>query len=374
MWLSWAVIGLLQIYTNRYWAKNWRWNKKVHAILGFASMALVVTAGFIALKTGGWTINSSSSLHAKSGFCIFIMGLTLMLGGIIAANLRLFAPLPWNTKWILRVGMVHRWFGWGVILTSQFVIGAGFVNFYVYNGQDTLAWSMAGGSAALFFTFLAVGEIRHQLILRKEVPFAVPQDSMSAQEFTSAIDNGRKYVILDDLVLDVEKFIDQHPGGRFVLQHNIGRDVSKFFYGGYSLEDNMGPKPAKGYAHSAIARMIVNDLAIARYKPDETVASTVCRVREDLSVEVNPRTKVIVLENIDEGVKVPNFKTFYKDLEFLTKHFLIRSLDGSNSVARHYTICNAMRPDIYDAYVRGLKPESDPEHVLLERRRLTSED
>lgn len=140
------------------------------------------------------------------------------------------------------------------------------------------------------------------------------------------------------------------------------------------MEDNLGAKPAKGYAHSAIARMIVNDLAIARYKPEELVSSTVCRVREDLSQEVNPRTKVIVLENINEGARVPNFKTFYKDLEYLTKHFLIRSLDGSDSVARHYTICNAMRPDIYDAYLRGLKPESDPEHMALERRRLTSED
>lgn len=140
------------------------------------------------------------------------------------------------------------------------------------------------------------------------------------------------------------------------------------------MEDNMGPKPAKGYAHSAIARMIVNDLAIASYKPKETVASTVCRVREDLSEEVNPRTKVIVLENIEAGAKVPNFKAFYKDLEYLTKHFLIRSLDGSDSVARHYTICNAMRPDIYDAYLRGLKPESDPEFAVLEKRRLISDD
>lgn len=161
MWLSWAMIGLLQICTNRYWRKNWRWNKKLHAILGFVSMALVVTAGFIALKTGGWTINSSSSLHAKSGFCIFIMGLTLMFGGIVTATLRLFVAMPWNSKWVLRVGMVHRYFGWGVILTSQFVIGAGFVNFYVYDGKDELAWSLAGASAALFFTLLLAGEIRH---------------------------------------------------------------------------------------------------------------------------------------------------------------------------------------------------------------------
>ena len=67
---------------------------------------------------------------------------------------------------------------------------------------------------------------------------------MTAREFEQAIKNGRKLCILDDLVLDMEEFIDQHPGGRFVLTHNIGRDISKFFYGGYSLEDNLGSSPA----------------------------------------------------------------------------------------------------------------------------------
>ena len=40
---------------------------------------------------------------------------------------------------------------------------------------------------------------------------------MGPQEFQQAIVNGRKLVILDDLVIDVAKFIDEHPGGRFVL-------------------------------------------------------------------------------------------------------------------------------------------------------------
>lgn len=50
-----------------------------------------------------------------------------------------------------------------------------------------------------------------------------------------------------------------------MLTHNIGRDISKFFHGGYSLEDNLGAKPARGYKHSTFARRIVNDLAVAYY-------------------------------------------------------------------------------------------------------------
>ena len=280
MWTTWALIGLLQICTNRYWKTNWRWNRILHAILGVVSMGLTIAAAMIALSVGGWTISSESSLHAKFGLTIFIMGITLMFGGITALIVRVKVNMAWNTKTVLRIGMVHRWYGWGLVIVSQATIGTGAYNFYSYDGKDSIGWGIAGGSAGLFFTLLLVGEIRHQLRLRKEIAFVRPETTMTSAEFEQAIAAGRKLVILDELVLDVEKFTNQHPGGRFVLMHNIGRDISKFFYGGYSLEGNIGAtKPAQGYAHSPIARMIVNDLAIAHYEPQKAVSSAICRVR-----------------------------------------------------------------------------------------------
>ena len=52
------------------------------------------------------------------------------------------------------------------------------------------------------------------------------------------VGRGQKLVILDQLVLDVSWFLDEHPGGKFSLEANIGRDVSKYFHGGYSLENH----------------------------------------------------------------------------------------------------------------------------------------
>ena len=54
-----------------------------------------------------------------------------------------------------------------------------------------------------------------------------------------------KLVLLDDLVLDLSNFIGQHPGGEEVIRRNIGRDVSKYYYGGYSMG-----KGFYAYAHS----------------------------------------------------------------------------------------------------------------------------
>ena len=71
-----------------------------------------------------------------------------------------------------------------------------------------------------------------------------------------------------------------HPGGKFVLEHTVGSDVSKLFFGGYSLEGNIG-QITPGHNHSSYARMIVNDLAIAIFEQDLTPGhETLCHVSE----------------------------------------------------------------------------------------------
>ena len=50
-------------------------------------------------------------------------------------------------------------------------------------------------------------------------------------------------MILDDLVLDVGKYMNHHPGGRYFMIQNVGRDISKFFYGAYRLENDSWGRP-----------------------------------------------------------------------------------------------------------------------------------
>lgn len=62
-------------------------------------------------------------------------------------------------------------------------------------------------------------------------------------------------MILNDLVLDVKRYQFSHPGGAFLIEKNIGRDISKYFDGGYQMENNKGLLP---FTHSNVARKIVN--------------------------------------------------------------------------------------------------------------------
>ena len=62
------------------------------------------------------------------------------------------------------------------------------------------------------------------------------QNKITYNEFKRRVKNGEQLVILDEYVLDISKFMYEHPGGAFSLSHNVGWDISKFFHGGYSLE------------------------------------------------------------------------------------------------------------------------------------------
>jgi cytochrome b involved in lipid metabolism len=55
------------------------------------------------------------------------------------------------------------------------------------------------------------------------------------------------------MVIDVSSFKYEHPAGRFLVEHNIGRDISKFFYGGYAMENFTGSN--RTHVHSNMARL-----------------------------------------------------------------------------------------------------------------------
>lgn len=106
-------------------------------------------------------------------------------------------------------------------------------------------------------------------------------------------------MILDDMVLDVTDFKNHHPGGKFLIEHNVGRDISKFFYGGYAME-NFNGKP-NNFKHPNLARIIVNSLITAKLEKSAPTfhAQIVKRTK------INSNTQTITYEghNVVPGLK-----------------------------------------------------------------------
>jgi len=141
-----------------------------------------------------------------------------------------------------------------------------------------LSWLLCCCNYVFYIFLLAILECQHRAWLRKEEPFVKVQKNMNIHEFEEAVASGDQLCILDEFVLDVSKFTKHHPGGQFVIKHNIGQDISKFFHGGYALEGNLGARPAPGWKHTNYARAIVNDLIIAQLDRKIAVQSTLCEV------------------------------------------------------------------------------------------------
>ena len=174
---------------------------------------------------------------------------------------------------------------------------------------------------------------------------------MTREQFESAIENKIPLMLLDNLVLNVSEFINQHPGGRFLIRHNIGHDISKYFYGGYCLEGNLGSKPAEGHVHSQVAKMIVNDLIVAIYEDDIPTRTLVCKQLKENIEPQNTNTSTIFLQSVDHE---KHFQSFHSDIRMIGKHFKLRSF-ANCYVTRHYTICNVMEPTFYSYINDALK-------------------
>jgi hypothetical protein len=173
-------------------------------------------------------------------------------------------------------------------------------------------------------------------------------------------------VILDDLVLDVGDYMDNHPGGRFLLSHNIGRDVSKFFYGGYALDGNISNK-AKVHRHTNVARSQVDTLAIARLLNNQTkimsenkqMVPTFQAVIKSRT-QANSSTQTIQFNFVDDTqfpLSAHRPQNFYPDLQMIGKHYRI-SEAKSHTLHRHYTVANCLRQGAYDEYLRALKEDN----------------
>ena len=167
--------------------------------------------------------------------------------------------------------------------------------------------------------------------------------------FEKKIKAGEMLILLDDLVLDVSSYINSHPGGKVMFERNLGRDVAKYFYGGYSLAKNFYP-----YTHSAAAIMVSKTLVKYRLVPTALGKSgSVSHFEASLTSrqEIVPHSVYTV--TFEATSKQPGLQKHYNDINMIGCHFLVQSDDSDKK--RHYTVCNCMRNEVYSDYMRIIK-------------------
>lgn len=74
---------------------------------------------------------------------------------------------------------------------------------------------------------------------------------VSKDDVVRGVTGGKQWVILDGFVLDVARFIEQHPGGSSLIKVELGKDITEKFKGEY-------------YKHSNAARNLAATMRVAR--------------------------------------------------------------------------------------------------------------
>jgi hypothetical protein len=84
--------------------------------------------------------------------------------------------------------------------------------------------------------------VTHYFILECRRP---KYNMMSYKDVMDGVANGKKWVFLDEYVLDIKWFRWSHPGGSVVFEKCIGEDMGKYLSGCSSTGGYLNP-----YAHS----------------------------------------------------------------------------------------------------------------------------
>ena len=162
---------------------------------------------------------------------------------------------PWSkTEKITMIGKVHRIFGYIMLFIGNLACGLGTEN-YVVNFMHRPDLIPSGFiSLGIFCALILLMEIVHRIVSRKSFMIIKTPEAgtkirakktikfYTPRELEKAVEDGEPLVVLDNLILSMvgaDEFYPGyekiHPGGKFLITRNYGRDISKFFYGGYVM-------------------------------------------------------------------------------------------------------------------------------------------
>lgn len=261
MWFSWTVIAMLQIIFTRYNKQNWRWSQFLHNFFGISAGVLTLIAWLIMMSYKNWTVSLNVFDHALFGMIFFALTLLMVMGGFFGW-LRRNINRPWQTANMLKFKRIHMYFAYFVFFFVQTAVVTGILaragNLNQSVGSKKGGW-LVTLNLLIWGGVMSLMEFKHRRFLKEDYEYHIKRSTpnFTSEDFNLEVKKGRRLVILNEYVVDIGEFTEYHPGGKFVMCINVGRDISKFFYGGYCLEDNNGGRPAEGHNHSNYARMIV---------------------------------------------------------------------------------------------------------------------
>ena len=357
-YIAWGWFSFFLIISGRYSKYFYTFRTYLHAALGILAFLLnvIAVAGF---GSGSLVRPSANSLGDKhnsiSGVVSWWAAVTTIFGILMSCSRIFFGRYSFLSYYIWYIHVVGAYL---LIIYSQVIILSGL---YLYDSPVTFLFYFHLG---ILISLLIVIEVFWQLkmtwkytdieqIEEKDLP------DMTVKAFHK-FNKDKKLALFDHYVIDLSSYLLDHPGGKYVLTECIGQEVGKYFYGAYSLDNNITT-----HKHSFMAGKILIKLAVAKLvQPDDIKkliqVEKISRMRRNEDEQAsNKLFKVATKEEISPNifrVKFKNpkkrFKTSVSGTNTFGRHFLVNS--SKNQVSRYYTICNCMSSETYPRYISTL--------------------
>ena len=352
-YVAWGWFSFFLIISGRYSKYFYTSRTYFHAALGILAFLfnIIAVAGFGSGSLVRPSANSLGDKHANIAGVVSLWAAVTAIFGILMSCLRIFCGrFSFFSYYIWYVHVIGAYL---LIIYSQVIILSGL---YLYDSPVTFLFYFHLG---IMISLLIVIEILWQSkktwkytdieeIEEKDLP------SMTLRAFNK-FKNEKKLALFDHYVIDLDSYSFDHPGGKYVLDECIGKEIGKYFYGAYSLDNNI---PV--HKHSFMAGKILIKIAVAKLiQPDDIRKIVQIKSRRKRGNTSTVLFKVAAKEEISPNMfrvkfKNPNkrFKILVSGISTFGRHFLVNS--SKNQVSRYYTICNCMSSENYPRYISTL--------------------
>ncbi|RKO90597.1 heme peroxidase [Blyttiomyces helicus] len=234
------------IFIARFWDDP-RWLRLHQPLMSMASESVLIAA-LTAIVTSDGALTFT---HPKIGLAIASFSIMSSMSGITIAKAHTRFPLTWSRLF----RRLHRGAGYSGYLLG---IANGFIGVLDISGND---WPLAYGFLAYVVSVLIVlSGIHHMWKTRIVVPtmtksrWSITGMSEAAPRFAwtdvaSRVRGGAKWIVIENSVYDVDKFMEEHPGGPEVINRHLGEDATESF---------------QRQNHSRLARTMMRDMMVGR--------------------------------------------------------------------------------------------------------------
>lgn len=335
MSIVWMGFIPAAIMAARYFKWTWLWFW-VHIALGIATIVVTVTSGSLTFddnESDYATKVNKKLFHSRLGFSV----ISLVIGqGALGMLIRVISKTAITPYKMAVMRDVHFFTGWMLMIVAFIEI------YYGWDMYDDTKLDIVYFFYAFIAALFAILELWRRFWYLVPCPLGCRRSKVvkNHQDVLKEVtENHKRYAFCDELILDVGRFADSHPGGKTFITETYGEDLGKYINGCSSYGKGCNP-----YYHTQGARLILERLSIGVVAyPDDMlrghgIAPSYAQMTWRLvgKIDLGGTTRLLTYASDEFSVAKP------KGIRWLGKHFRVTKPHTWQPVHRYYSIVYCM--------------------------------